>query len=356
MKRKYATCILVILLGIPWLPATGGEIEPYNSGWEFYFDNDAFALPNVYTDQDYTGGIAVSLLGRRAKEYPVSLDGLRSRIDRLFGHHEAYASPDLIEQHSIEFGAASFTPRDLAASTPIYNDRPYASLVFLANSYQATIPQDRVSFQSSFVLGALGLGLSESVQQAIHHVVGAESANGWRNQVSDGGELTARYIFSRQKIRAYEPVSLEPGYQFNSMFNASIGYITDVGYGFYGRVGRIYSPAWNFNPHLTESIMIGPPVASTHKVGSGTERYFWAGVNLRYRIYNALLQGQFRDSQVTLSADQINPLVLEGWVGYVRSVGSNYRINISVRANTSELKVGEQRAPVWVSIVIGKYL
>lgn len=356
MKRKCVSSVLVVLLGLPWMQVSGGEIEPYNSGWEFYFDNDAFALPNVYTDQDYTGGIAMSLLGRRAVEYPVSLDGLRSRIDRLFGHHKAYANPNLIEQHSIEFGAASFTPKDIAASTPIYNDRPYASLVFLANSYKATIPEDRVSFQSSFVFGALGLGLSESVQRAVHEIVGAEGANGWRNQISDGGELTARYIFSRQKIRAYEPASLHGGYQLNSMFNASIGYITDVGFGFYGRAGTIYSPAWSFNPHLTESIMIGPPVASSHKVGSSTESYLWAGVNLRYRIYNALLQGQFRDSQVTLSADQIRPLVLEGWVGYVRSLRGNYQINISVRANTSELKVGEQRAPVWVSIVIGKHL
>jgi len=356
MKRKCATCILVILLGFSWPPAFGAETEPYNSGWEFYFDNDAFALPNVYTDQDYTGGIAVSLLGRRAKEYPVSLDGLRSRIDRLFGHHKTYSHPGLIEQHSIEFGAASFTPKDIAASTPIYDDRPYASLVFLANSYKATIPEDRISFQSTFVLGAIGLGLSENIQEAIHKVVGAESANGWRNQISDGGELTARYIFSRQKIRAFVPAERERGYQLNSMFNGSIGYITDVGFGFYGRAGKILSPAWSFNPHLTESIMIGPPVASSHKESSGVERYIWAGVNLRYRIYNALLQGQFRDSRVTLSADQINPLVLEGWVGYVRSVDSNYRINISVRANTSELKVGEQRSPVWVSIVIGKYL
>jgi len=345
-----------LLLALFCVTAHAEKTEPYNTGWEFYFDNDAFALPNVYSDQDYTGGMALSLLGRRAAEYPISLDPVRHSIDRLFGHESLYADPNATMQHSIEFGFTAFTPKDLSTSAPIYNDRPYSSMVFLANSLKVTVPEKYIAFHSTFILGALGLRVSEQVQTTIHHILGINPANGWHNQISDGGELTARYVFSRQRLRAYRPTSARMGYQVNTMFSGSVGYITDVGVGLFARGGKIRSPWWGFNPQQSEFIPIGAPIISSDAVLGGTESYIWAGMNLRYRFYDALLQGQFRYSPVTYSEDQIQHVILEGWVGYTRSLGEHYRVNFTIRSSTPELNIGQERAPVWASIIISKSL
>ena len=43
--------------------------EKYSTGWAFYLDNDALTTGD--SDEDYTGGFAVTLSGRRATEYPI---------------------------------------------------------------------------------------------------------------------------------------------------------------------------------------------------------------------------------------------------------------------------------------------
>jgi len=331
---------------------SSAQTENYNSGWELYIDNDAFALLN--TDQDYTGGLAVSLLGRRAVEYSMSLDGARDRMDRWLGHSKLYYSPNTIEQHSMEFGFTSFTPKNVNDPNPIFSDRPYASLLFLSNSFKATLPEKRIAFHSTFTIGFLGLRAADGVQQILHGLLGQDGAKGWNNQISEGGELTARYSFSRQKTRAHKHLQRGMSYEVNTLVGGSIGYITDIGVGLFARAGKIHSPWWSFNPHQTESIHVGAPILSANKESGGTERYFWTGINLKYRAYNAFLQGQFRNSSVTFTREEINPWIVETWVGYTRSFGKTYRVNFSIRASTPELKIGEKRPPVWGSLTISK--
>ena len=55
--------------------------EKYSTGWAFYLDNDALTTGD--NDEDYTGGFAVTLSGRRATEYPISLDGWLNGLDRF---------------------------------------------------------------------------------------------------------------------------------------------------------------------------------------------------------------------------------------------------------------------------------
>lgn len=288
------------------------------------------------------GGLAISLLGQRAVEYPFSLDSARHQVDKLLGHDQLYCGKCSTEQHSFEFGLVSFTPKYTASPFPVVDDRPYSSLLFISNSYKGIIPERRVAYHSTLTIGVLGLRAAETMQQFFHGLVGQSGANGWSNQISEGGELTARYSFSRQNTRAHRHLDQGTSYEANTMFGGSIGYITEVGLGLSARAGKIHSPWWSFNPHQTESIHIGAPILSADKEAAGVERYFWAGINFKYRAYNALLQGQFRESAVTFTHDELNPWIVETWVGYTRSFGRRYRANITIRASTPELKIGEK--------------
>ncbi len=87
--------------------------EPENTGWSFQFDNDVFVGGNK--DQDYTGGVAVTLSGNRA----------------------------------------------------------YASLFFLNSTEQAVFPERALSVKSSFTLGLLGLDFADDLQSGIHKVLGS---------------------------------------------------------------------------------------------------------------------------------------------------------------------------------------
>jgi hypothetical protein len=327
------------------------EEEQHNRGWEIYLDNDAFAL--LPLDQDYTGGIAVTLYGKRAKYYPTRLEYLRNKIDLWTGADRRYRSKDVFKLHSIGFGATAFTPKDTSASTPIYDDRPYASLVYIANTEQVVLLDENRVYQSTLMVGALGLGLAEYLQNSIHSALGQGAANGWDNQISNGGELTFRYTLGRQITHVKHYVKSGIDYEIKSAGDISVGYLTDVSLGINTRFGNIHSPWWSFNPHQADYVNMGVPISRTDRSAGVKELFFWSGLNLRYRFYNATLQGQFRDSAVTFSASEMNPWIVEAWFGVTRRFNSGRTFSFVLRARTSELRV-EKRNPLWAGIIFGR--
>src|SRR5688500_11035370 len=101
------------LLLFAWLalPIAATAAEPHDSGWAFYFDNDALAPHR--NDRDYTGGFSLTLAGRRARDAWWSVDPLRSGTDRLLGLDSLYAG-SRISRHSAEVGLTIFTPASLS--------------------------------------------------------------------------------------------------------------------------------------------------------------------------------------------------------------------------------------------------
>src|SRR3546814_18764362 len=69
-----------------------------------------FRSTPVQRDEDYTGGIAVTLAGRRAKDSWLSLDGPLGWLDRLLLDD---ASNGTFQLHSIQVGALAFTPGNI---------------------------------------------------------------------------------------------------------------------------------------------------------------------------------------------------------------------------------------------------
>ena len=198
--------------------------EPYDNGWQFYFDNDAFLGSDK--DRNYTSGIALTLNGRRAAEYWFSADGLLGQLDRLTGYQQLRLDSDGVSRHSIEFGLTIFTPDNIKSENPLPNDHPYANLLFINNSSTTAYPVQGRLYNSTLLIGLLGTGVGEQVQKRIHQLVGSDEPRGWNNQISDGGELTAKYAMSMEQVLAIKQGDL--AYDIRGGLSGSLGVTTDI--------------------------------------------------------------------------------------------------------------------------------
>ncbi|OOZ35397.1 hypothetical protein BOW51_11375 [Solemya velesiana gill symbiont] len=139
---------------------------------------------------------------------------------------------------------------------------------------------------------------------------------GWHNQISDGGEPTFLYSVEHRDL-LLDDYKSKVNWDLTFSAGANVGYYTNGSAGFDFRMGRIATP---FHKHQTPSLdpfnkKFQPLVKAKKAESAKKDCYVW----LRYRAnlfaYNALLQGQFRDSPVTIDSDQMNRLVHEGGVG-----------------------------------------
>lgn len=322
--------------------------EPYDSGWAFYTDNDAFAPRG--TDRDYTGGFSLTLGGGRARDGWWSLDGWRAAGDRLSGLDRLYADREF-SRHSIEVGLTVFNPGELGDPAKQAGDRPYANLIYLANTAAEVVPGRDTAYLSTFTLGVLGAPFIGKWQSSLHRAIGVTEPRGWDRQISNGGEPTLRYAFARLK-RVWHGTLGGSGSEVTTTWRGSVGYLTDASFGVATRIGEIRTPWWSYNPQITEYAEKSLPVVASE--GGGRERYLWAGFNLRARAYNAFLQGQFRHSDVTFSADQLRPVTLEAWIGYTLAFRSGWRLSYVLNVQSSEIRGGPaDRAERWGGIVVG---
>ncbi|WP_165857242.1 lipid A deacylase LpxR family protein [Marinobacter sp. JSM 1782161] len=314
--------------------------------WAISFDNDLLA-PR-HTDRDYTAGFALTYAGRQGVDHWRPLDNTLGWVDRSLGLDRAL--PD-IDAHTpaIEFGVYGFTPEDIDQANVVHGDRPYASLVYLSNSRSYVNPKTGDGWTSSLTLGMLGLDVFKGGQNAVHQVLSSEKARGWDHQVSDGGEPTLRYSLA---YHDYLDIST-PSSKFKATYYASAGYLTEAGVALTFRDGLISSPDNRFNPELTA---YGERVNET-SAGQARESYFWGGVALKARAYNAFLEGQFRHSDYTIDRSDVRPLLAEAWLGYTHSLGQGYKLSYVARVQSSEVDGGDaDRTLAWGGLIFSKTL
>ncbi len=216
--RRY---LYIFIVCVPYSLASAAGDEKYNSGWRINTDNDL--LTGQTTDRDYTGGLALTLSGRRAQEYPVSIDGWRAAIDGLIRFPHLYRSNETMSFHSQQYGMTLFTPEDIQSLAPVYDDRPYASLFFMSNSEVTVLAGEGIAYVSRLTIGFLGLDAAEDVQSFLHALTDSDVPNGWQNQISSGGEPTALLSYSMQN----NLVSTQR-HQLKAEYEANLGFVTDV--------------------------------------------------------------------------------------------------------------------------------
>ncbi len=345
--HKVLRCLLVscLMLNTPMSWADEDESEEEEEVWPpqvgdrgigLYMDQDLF-FPVSNEDRDYTMGIAVEFFWQVRGLYPLS--GLAKQAGEWFGLHDA---DDEIVQ-SFMIGSVNFTPDDLSDPDPITNDRPYASLLYLSNK------RVRASIESAVGVelraGILGADVGAKTQEELHRLWRklADSdepvdPQGWDHQISDGGELTLRLRLSNARLR-YED---NGRWDVASSWGLSLGYQTNGEMGIAARVGKIASPFWTL-PH--DPVNRGSFLPST----ATNEWYFWASYRLRLVAYDALLQGQFRDSRVSYRHDEIENVLHEGAAGL--TVGLDpMQISLSLNAKTAELRDAGRNHHVWGSL------
>lgn len=321
------------------------RVEHERQVWAVSMDNDLF-VPGSGGDADFTGGMAFTYSGRNGLKYWRGFDTILGALDRTAGVNKSAATVT----PSIEFGFYGFTPVQIDTKEILTNDRPYASLVYLSASriYQSGEPGGD-AWSSSLTIGVLGLDLFGDTQNALHRMTGSTKASGWQHQVSDGGEMTFRYQAAYHDYWSSNSESRN----FKTTYFASVGYLTEAGIALSTRHGLIASPGHRFNPEL---ISYGERAnEAAVSPNEGDEGYFWSGVSIKARFYNAFLQGQFKHSEHTLDSDEAPPLLAEAWVGYTASIVRDVKFSYFLRAQSSEIRRGiGDRSMVWGGFVLSQ--
>lgn len=315
--------------------------------WTVHLDNDLFAFADE--DRDYTAGVALSLGGEAAARHPLSLSRvLEWSNDRTrFSALEANAEPT---GRTLEVGLLLFSPQDLSATAPLPDDRPYASLAYVASSQVAHDPTRATAYQSTLAFGVLGLPLAETVHRAVHRAIGSREPLGYSHQISDGGEPTFRYAVRRQQLlwdgtRDARPFHVRYG------FAASVGYVTEASVEIALRVGGSRLPWWSAPPGFSEYAGQPAVAAGTLAPSGRRELVVDAGLRVRARVYNSFLQGQFRDSDVEYSSARLSHGLVEAWIGATTILKNGLSVSYTVRRQTDEIKDGPgSRDFTWASI------
>jgi hypothetical protein len=318
------------------------------SRWSVIVENDA--LTGDTSDRDYTAGFSVALVGSAAQRIVKpnyrALQWLDKglRVDRLHysesvAHHEDGVSMSLL----------MFTPDDIASPDPIPTERPYANLLELTHARFSLDSAGEVLHESSFTLGLLGSGIAETLQRSLHRVAGDAVPAGYRYQISDGGEFTARYSVVRRSLLA------EGGSRgrFDAQYSleGSVGFVTEGAVGVGVRWGELGSPWWSAPLQMAYAARTVPGAFDGRTRGAD-DFYLWAGVSLRARFYNALLQGQLRDNELAFATSALEPFVLDAGVGVTKRFG-RMQLGYAVRYQTREIRAGLGARPVvWAGFTI----
>jgi len=322
-------------------PAVGtNKSEPEKRhGFSLYVDQDFF-IPGRNEDRDYTMGFALELFWKQIPEEIDYLDRAITWLDRnaTGGLLAKSISPTM---RSIALGSVNFTPDDLAASAPVPDDRPYASLLFVSGKQMFESSNKDWVVGSELQVGLLGLGIARSVQTKMHgytrSLTGEDTPvdpKGWSHQISDGGELTFRYRQSFGKELFKNSVV-----DLAWTADASVGYQTNASLGFQIRTGHRNSAFWTL-PY--DPVNRGNFVPST----AGDELYLWTAYRGRGILYDALLQGQFRDSDLTFSSGEIKRIVHEAGIG-VTAAWKPVQVTLSLNYKSAELEGQAARSHYW---------
>jgi hypothetical protein len=328
--------------------AAAGAHDPDSRRWSAHVDDDLFAFTD--RDRDYTGGVTFSLSGDDARGHPLSLARALAWADGA-SRFAAWRGAATTQGEALELGLLLFTPQDLSAAQPLPDDRPYANLIYAASSQLGLDEERGAAFQSSLAIGVLGLPFAEALHRTVHKVLGSTEPRGYAHEISAGGEPTFMYAVSRYRLLragAYlgHPYSLRFG------AGATLGYLTEANIEITARTDAPWWSSSTASGDYAGHPPIGGPSLPTHR---GPRVQLEAGAKIHLRLYNAFLEGQFRHSDVTFAPHELNPMLVDLWVGATTMLANGVSISYTIRHQTQEIATGRgARSFSWGSIGIAQ--
>ncbi|MFT5684069.1 MAG: hypothetical protein ACI8RZ_005010 [Myxococcota bacterium] len=334
-----------------------------------FFEEDAAppaSLLGLNEDRNYTGGGALEINGdwigtTPVVNWPLVATGLllENRKWNLRDGHDQRGS-------SLMIPLTAFTPDDLRSTVPVETDRPYSALVGMGWRSASASSTRGIAYSNEVMIGVLGLdGLGYFVQETVVHanardceVYDPESTDcqpyrpeGWEFQISHGGEPTARVSYGRhQRLMAQEIDALSSDQDkvwwtdLSTDAGLDLGYYTMLNGGVMGRLGRIHTPSWAFH---SSPLRGANQAASTARSRLRWEAFVFAATRANLVGYNALLQGQFRESEHTFSASEIRRLVMQYDLGLSLGVGPVRLTSVLLQGRGPEFRSDTPRHHWW---------
>lgn len=344
----------------PEQPAAPVILDEFDDGkftaFTFYIENDVLVAPWIDNeDRNYTGGFGFQFSGSFVRRN--HLDVPLRAVDRWTRSSKMHEALERRFYTLLIFGTA-FTPDDLNTPEPVRDDRPYASLTGVS---VRRLSVDNSSFDaawsSELAVAALGLPVARNVQTWLHRELRARSGAevpydplGWHNQISNGGEPTALYRVAYERRLLGDPSGFDnrKHFQLTGGLAGAVGYYTNVNALFNARLGWFTSDFWEFTP--------GAMNVATQNLGSGRRRdspewelFAFGGVRPRLNLYNALLQGQFKDNPHTVDIKHGQLEWDLGLAAYIPALRLQVTWN-ALAGRTSEFEGGASRTHNWGSL------
>ena len=296
------------------------------SGVRLQIDNDLFA--GGERDRDYTGGMAITISGTAARDGLLSLDPLLTQARRAV----RASARTRARTHARQIGLMAFTPSDTITREAQQDDRPYASLLFAVERPRAC----RCGRSRRLVQQPDGRRARSVVHRA---VCTAPCTKPWARKRRRATTIRSPAAASRRLATRWRATSswiADPSGRARR---------EDDRAGQRGLSHRSQRGDLDARRPLRYAVVeLRAGADRLHRrAGAGRsasacsrELYFFAGARIKARAYNAFLQGQFRDSAVTL-------LVRRDRAAGRRSL--DRRRDAALRTDAAELHAATTRPP-----------
>ncbi|MFN7977320.1 MAG: DUF2219 family protein [Vicinamibacterales bacterium] len=326
---------------------------PAWTGVTLLHDNDG--LPNAgntFRDDNYSAGIGIRLEGGLVRT--ARLDRPLAALDRLSGASRLRARGGR-QAFAVQLVGAAYTPDDLRSTSPVRDDRPFASLAGVAVRHLSIAQDGTSTWSTELTVGALGLDAARQVQTWLHRTrrwmtgsTAPPDPKGWSNQISNGGEPTAAYRLIHERRLAGALSGPQRKYwQATSRIDGALGYQTNLGAGIGLRAGTFTSDFWE----TTSGLAVGH--GTPRRAGSRWELFAFGAGRVRAVAYDAVFQGQFRHSVHTVRPRRLLG-EWDGGIGIGVPVGA-FRVSTIVglaQGRTAEWRGANAHAATWGTVSI----
>ncbi|WP_341866798.1 lipid A deacylase LpxR family protein [Vibrio rhodolitus] len=271
------------------------------------FDNDGL----FGVDREYTNGLFLSYT---SAELP-----LDNRLTSLS------LSSQSLDKFEVMLGQKMYTPRDLFASEPLVNQRPYAGLLYSELNYLTILPQRTARY--NVTLGVVGEdSLAAKAQRLVHNITNSEYPNGWDYQVEEGLVFNLGYLNHYALYRASSSNSTQ--FEISNISEINGGNLrSDISSGLMLRWGE------NLTGSLGAANIDSERNFRPSALGNAKQAWFlYSGIELMYRFNDITLEGNRpgieneQNFPITLDHTQAGAVMGVAW--YNHQFGASFSANI----------------------------